>query len=219
VGNTGPDHAGSSVVTAVIWNPIQFYFDFISPFGYFASLRIDDLAGRYGRQVEWTSMLVGVSVLKVMGIPAIVDLPLKGAYVVNDARRYARQHRVAFNRPSPSATSRPLEAGRVFAWANETDPAAAKRLAGLIFRSYFVDGLDIAQDKVLSACVSEAGLSWQAFEAARAEGTPAAQLRRNVGESIERGVFGSPFFVVDGEPFFGLEKLPLLEEWLATGGW
>jgi 2-hydroxychromene-2-carboxylate isomerase len=206
-------------VTAVTPAPIQFYFDFISPFGYFASLRIDDLAERHGREVEWTSMLVGVSVLKVMGIPAIVDLPLKGAYVINDARRYARQHRVDFNRPDPSATSRPVEAGRVFAWANETDPAAAKRLAGLIFRSYFVRCLDIAQDQVLSACVSEAGLSWQAFEAARAEGSPAALLRRNVDVSIGRGVFGSPFFVVDGQQFFGLEKLPLVEEWLATGGW
>jgi hypothetical protein len=43
-------------------SPIQFHFDFISPFGYFASLRIDELARRHGREVEWTSMLLGVSV-------------------------------------------------------------------------------------------------------------------------------------------------------------
>ena len=36
--------------------PIRFYFDFISPFGYFASLRIDELARRHGREVDWTSM-------------------------------------------------------------------------------------------------------------------------------------------------------------------
>ena len=96
-------------MTPATKRPIEFYFDFISPFGYFAGLRIDDLARRHGREVEWTSMLVGVSVLKVMGIPAIVELPLKGPYVVNDAKRYARQHRVAFNRASPSATSRPVE--------------------------------------------------------------------------------------------------------------
>jgi 2-hydroxychromene-2-carboxylate isomerase len=164
-------------------------------------------------------MLVGVSVLKVMGIPPIVDLPLKGPYVVHDARRYARQHQVAFNRLAPSPTSRPVEAGRAFAWAREIDAVAARRLAGLIFHSYFVRCLDIAEDGVLSACVQEAGLSWPAFEAARAQGTPAALLRRNVDDSIQRGVFGSPFFIVDGEPFFGLEKLPVVEEWLATDGW
>jgi 2-hydroxychromene-2-carboxylate isomerase len=199
--------------------PVRFYFDFISPFGYFASLRIDELARRYGREVEWTSMLVGVSVLKVMGIPAIVDLPLKGPYVIHDARRYARQHQVAFERASPFPASRPVEAGRAFAWAWQADPAAAKRLAGLIFRSYFVRCLDIAADDVLRACMTEAGLPWQAFERARAEGTPARLLRRNVEDSIGQGVFGSPFFIVDGEPFFGLEKLPVLEAWLAGGGW
>lgn len=219
MGSIPADQAESEIVTARAGKPIQFYFDFISPFGYFASLRIDELARRYGREVEWTSMLVGVSVLKVMGIPPIVELPLKGRYVINDAKRYARQHQVAFERPSPSPTSRPVEAGRAFAWAKEIDPAAAKRLADLIFRSYFVCGLDIADDSVLSACVSEAGLSRHDFEVARTEGKPAALLRRNVDDSIQRGVFGSPFFFVDGEPFFGLEKLPVVEEWLATGGW
>ncbi|SDE48850.1 2-hydroxychromene-2-carboxylate isomerase [Variovorax sp. CF079] len=206
-------------MTAQTATPIQFYFDFISPFGYFASLRIDELARRYGREVEWTSMLVGVSVLKVMGLPPIVELPLKGPYVINDAKRYARQHQVAFERPSTSPTSRPVEAGRAFAWAKGIDPAAAKRLAGFIFSSYFVRCLDISEDSVLSACVRKAGLSWPAFEAARAEGTPAELLRRNVDDSIQRGVFGSPYFIVDGEPFFGLEKLPVVEEWLAAGGW
>jgi 2-hydroxychromene-2-carboxylate isomerase len=41
----------------------------------------------------------------------------------------------------------------------------------------------------------------------------------NVDDSIRRGVFGSPFFIVDGESFFGVEKLPVVEDWLATGGW
>jgi 2-hydroxychromene-2-carboxylate isomerase len=199
--------------------PIEFYFDFISPFGYFASLRVEELARRHGRDVEWTSMLVGVSVLKVMGIPPIVELPLKGPYIVNDAKRYARQHQVAFERRTPTPTSRPVEAGRAYAWAKEIDRAAAKLLAGCIFRSYFVRCLDIADDGVLGACFAEAGLSWRDYEAARAAGTPAGLLRRNVDASLERGVFGSPFFIVDGEPFFGLEKLPLVEEWLGTGGW
>ena len=219
MGTIAPDRAGSSAVTALAKGPIQFYFDFISPFGYFASLRVDELARRFGREVEWTSMLLGVSVLKVMGIPAIASLPLKGPYVINDAKRYARQHQIEFERTRPAPTSRPVEAGRAFAWARQIDQPAAKRLAASIFKSYFVRGLDIAEDRVLRSCIRQADLSWEAFEAARAEGTPASLLRRNVECSIQHGVFGSPFFIVDGEPFFGLEKLPLVEEWLATGGW
>ena len=44
-------------------------------------------------------------------------------------------------------------------------------------------------------------------------------LRAAVDRSLARGVFGSPFFIVDGEPFFGLEKMELVDEWLASGGW
>jgi 2-hydroxychromene-2-carboxylate isomerase len=199
--------------------PVRFYFDFISPFGYFASLRIDDLARRYDREVDWNSMLVGVSVLKVMGLPPIVELPLKGPYVINDALRYARQHRVPFHRGAFLPVSRPLNAGRAFAWARQVDPVRAKRLAGRIFESYFVRCLDIADDEVLKACLDESELSWSAFESARARGTAAGLLRRNVDDSLRCGVFGSPFFIVDGESFFGVEKLPVVEDWLATGGW
>jgi len=46
-----------------------------------------------------------------------------------------------------------------------------------------------------------------------------ALLRAAVDRSLAKGVFGSPFFIIDGEPFFGLDKMELIEEWLATGGW
>ena len=44
-------------------------------------------------------------------------------------------------------------------------------------------------------------------------------LRSAVDRSLALGVFGSPFFIVDGEPFFGLEKMELLQDWLEQGGW
>ena len=58
--------------------PLQFHFDFISPYGYFASLRIEALAARHGRTVDWRAMLLGVSVMKVMGLKPLMDTPLKG---------------------------------------------------------------------------------------------------------------------------------------------
>jgi 2-hydroxychromene-2-carboxylate isomerase len=70
--------------------PIDFYFDFLSAFGYFASLRIDAIAARHGRRVEWHCMLLGVSVMKVMGLKPLLDTPLKSDYVLRDAPRYMR---------------------------------------------------------------------------------------------------------------------------------
>ena len=66
---------------------LHFHFDFLSPFGYLASLRIDDLTLKYQWECEWHPMLLGVTVLKIMGLPPIAELPLKGPYIRKDAER------------------------------------------------------------------------------------------------------------------------------------
>lgn len=45
------------------------------------------------------------------------------------------------------------------------------------------------------------------------------QLKANVEAAIAKGVFGSPFFIVDGESFWGADRLPMLEQWVKRGGW
>jgi len=69
--------------------PIEFYFDFVSSFGYFASLRVDDFAARHGRSVDWYAIRLGVSVVKIMGLKPLLETPLKGAYLVREAGRCA----------------------------------------------------------------------------------------------------------------------------------
>jgi 2-hydroxychromene-2-carboxylate isomerase len=80
--------------------PLNFYFDFISPYGWFASRRVEEIAARHGRTVEWHAMLLGVSVLKVMGLKPLLDTPLKGDYARRDVRRYARKHGLALGATS-----------------------------------------------------------------------------------------------------------------------
>jgi 2-hydroxychromene-2-carboxylate isomerase len=38
-------------------------------------------------------------------------------------------------------------------------------------------------------------------------------------EALSRGIFGSPFFLVDGEPFWGSDRIAMIDRWLASGGW
>ena len=38
-------------------------------------------------------------------------------------------------------------------------------------------------------------------------------------QALEKNIFGSPFFIVDGEPFWGVDRVPMLEDWIRTGGW
>ncbi len=209
------------MTSAITPSPIVFYFDFISPFGFLASLRIDELAARHGREADWRSMLTGISVLKVMGLKPIPETPLKGPYALRDAERYCRRHGIILS-PPPGwrrKPSRPLAAGRAFHWLRYHDPEHAKPVARRLLRAYWQDGKDIGTPEAVTAIAATEGANAGALSAALASGEASELLRAAVDESLQAGVFGSPFFIVDGEPFFGLEKMELLEEWLTTGGW
>ncbi len=117
----------------------------------------------------------------------------------------------------PPGTS--LALARVFHAIALRDTALAARFAAEAFMAVFargeaLDGLGAAQ-----AFAARLG---PAAEAAAAEAlSPAARaaLRHATEEALAEGVFGAPFFVADGEPFWGQDRLPMLEAWLLEGPW
>jgi len=200
--------------------PIAFHFDFISPFGYFASLRIDDLGARYGRDVDWSSMLVGVSVLKVMGLKPIPQTPLKGDYARRDAERYCRRHGISLGRSlGGQPPANPLPAGRTFHWLKAHDPDRAKPVARALLDAYWLRDADIGDLDLVLDLAAGCGADRAALRTGHDSGEAGTLLKAAVDASLAAGVFGSPFVIVDGEPFFGVEKLELVDEWLKTGGW
>lgn len=200
--------------------PVQFYFDFISPFGYFASLRVDDCAARHGRETEWHSMLLGISVLKVMGLKPMLEIPLRGAYLKHDAARYMRQHGLHLKRPIDRPPTNPVHAGRAFHWLRLHAPQRAREAARALFHAYWMEDRALDTPEIV-ADVAGLGNAHDraALRTALTDGEGASLLRQAVEQSLELGVFGSPSFRVDGELFFGVEKMELLDEWLRRGGW
>jgi 2-hydroxychromene-2-carboxylate isomerase len=196
-----------------------FYFDFISPFGYFASLRIDALARKYGREAHWRSMLVGVTVLKVMGYKPLLETPLKGDYIRREFARYVRRHGLRLKRAADDPMMDPRASGRAFHWTRAHHPELAKPLAQAIFHRYWVEGEDLSTAEAVAGIELPPGLDRAVLiEAIRGEES-GKLLRSAVEESMKLGVFGSPTVVVDGELFFGVESFASLEDWLARGGW
>ena len=198
---------------------LHFYFDFISPFGYFASLRVEDLARRHGRTVEWHAMLLGVSVLKVMGLKPLLDTPLKGDYVRRDAQRYMRRHGMVLKRRLDDPVMDSRAAGRAFHYVKHHRPELAAPLAHALYDAYWAEGKDLSTAEAVAAVPLPAGLDADWLRAGTASDEAGALLRSAVDASLKAGIFGSPTVVVDGEPFWGVEKLELLEEWLGCGGW
>ena len=196
--------------------PIDFYFDFSSPYGYLGAEKIDDIAARHGRVVVWHPILLGV-VFRATGGAPLTEIPIKGDYSKHDFARSARFLGVPFKFPSrfPLATH---NAARAFLWLTDRDNTLAKNFARAVYRAYFAEDTDIANTDNLLGIAGSMGVERPSLQQAMADPAVKERLRAENDAALARGVFGSPFFFVDGEPFWGSDRLPQIERWLETGG-
>jgi 2-hydroxychromene-2-carboxylate isomerase len=198
--------------------PLEFYFDFSSPYGYIAAQRIDALAARHGRGVDWRPMLLG-AVFKNEGTQPLTAYPMKGKYSTHDFKRSAREHGIVFHMPA----SFPLPtqgACRGTYWLKQAAPDLAVPFARAVYAAYFVEGRDISSSDVLADIAVGLGIDRKAFLAGIESPEIKARLREVTEDAIQnRGVFGSPYTFVDGEPFWGADRLDQIDRWLSRGGW
>jgi len=197
--------------------PVEFYFDFSSPYGYLASEKVEALAAKHGRSVDWHPILLGV-VFKQTGAVPLTNVPLKGDYSRRDMARSARFHGIGFRMPStfPIATQAPA---RIVLWATERDSGLAAKTVHSLYRAFFVDDIDISNADAAAAVAASCGADAAAARTAVDDPVIKDALKRENEQAMAKGVFGSPFFIVDGEPFWGLDHLDQVDRWLATGGW
>ena len=195
---------------------IDFYFDFTSPYGYLAAERIDALAAKYQREVNWHAILLGF-IFKQTGQVPPMQVPLKGEYVIHDMARSARYLGVPLKFPAefPKMT---ITAARGFYWLNDQDTALAKTFARHVYRAYFVDNLDVGNAEVIADIAHSAGVDGAAFASNVQSDAVKERFKNENDRAIARKVFGSPYFIVDNEPFWGADRMEQLEHWLKNGG-
>ena len=95
----------------------------------------------------------------------------------------------------------------------------AGKLARALFSAYFADDRDISAPEVTTDVAAKLGFNKEGIAQALNDAAVKDRLRREVDAAIGLGVFGSPYIVIDGEPFWGADRLDQVEKWLATGGW
>ncbi len=187
--------------------PIDFYFDFSSPYGYLASHKIEALAKQHGREVTWRPMLLGAA-FKMTGSMPLPQVPMKGEYAKRDFERSARFHGVPFRIPDPFPIST-VSACRAF--YSIADEKQRTKLAKALFRAYFVENVNIGEaDNVLKIAASVGGNADISSQAVK------DRTKAEVDAALAKGVFGSPYMVVDGEPFWGVDRFEQIERWLAA---
>jgi 2-hydroxychromene-2-carboxylate isomerase len=196
--------------------PVDFHFDFSSPYAYIASEWLPPLAAKHGRSVRCHAILLGVT-FQAAELRSPVGYPLKREYSLRDFARSARAAGVPYVQPEPFPIPT-QNAARVFWWLKDTQGEAAAQAwmhAGL--RAFFTHGVALNHTGALKALAADAGLDADAAEAAWNDPRWKDRLKHANEAAIGAGVFGAPWIVVDGEPFWGNDRRAQIERWLTEG--
>ncbi len=202
-------------------NSIDFYFDYSSPYGYLASERIEGIATRLGYAVVWHPILLG-AVFKITGQAPLTEAPLKGDYSMKDFGRSAREHSVEYQHPGKFPIGA-VAASRATIWLRDNcDPQLRARTGDFVhalYRAYFTADHDITDPTVIASVADSLAIDSQTLQLAIATQAVKDALRIEVEQAIAAGVFGSPTMIINGEPFWGHDRLEQMERWIFSGGW
>jgi len=173
--------------------PLEFFFDFSSPYSYLLSEKIEAVATRHGRSVAYKPILLGAA-FKVTGMAPLVEVPVKGDYSRRDFERSARFHGVAFRMPTPFPVGT-VTAARALLWLQGNGSAKSVPFVHKVLRAYFAEGRNIGEPAVVGQIATELGIDGAALLAGAQEPAIKDRLKKQVDEAIARGVFGAPFVI------------------------
>lgn len=195
--------------------PVDFYFDFSSPYSYIASEWVEALAARHGRTVSWKAILLGAT-FQAAELKSPVSHPIKREYSLHDFVRSARFAGVPMVMPAkfPIPTQ---NVARVFWWLHAKSETSASQWARHCLRAFFTRGVDLSDAASLKGLAAEFGADPAQAEAVWNDPQWKARLKAANDAAIAAGVFGAPYFVIDGEPFWGNDRRAQIERWLTTG--
>ncbi len=195
-------------------SPITFYFDFNSTFSYIAIHKIDELAAKYGRTVDWRVISLG-HLFHAQNIVPPPTIPAKFKYLAHDFTRSCQFAGL----PSALPASFPpdVKFSRLMFWALKAkDETTAREFAKTISGAIFGRGEEVVTpEQIAKVCSHIPSVTVDAIQAAATDSTAKRAIISALEAAIADGMVGAPFFVVDGEPFWGADRMDQLEHRLA----
>lgn len=193
---------------------IQYYFTPQSPWTYLGHERLLTLARQYGAQVEPRPFDLARVFGLTGGLPLARRAPERQAYRLQELRRWSDFLGLRMNVEPKFFPVAPEPAAKLIIAAREAAGAdTALALAGAIMRAVWAEEKNIADTATLSQLAVESGLDAAVMQAAQ---QPKAEERyqRNTDDALAAGVFGVPWYVVDGHGFWGQDRLDFVERHL-----
>lgn len=195
---------------------VDYYFAPQSPWMYLGHERFADLLQRTDTQVRVLPVDFGKVFPVSGGLPLPQRAPQRQAYRLVELRRFSEALGIPLN-PQPRCF--PV-AGDPAGWlitavAEQDGDAAAMRLTGAVGRAVWAQERDIADATVLAELLDECGLDPQRLAQSQQDGAQALYAA-HTAQAIDAGVFGAPSYVIDGEVFWGQDRLDFVERRLSV---
>lgn len=195
---------------------IGYCFTLISPWAYIGHHLFLAIADRHGARVDYKPMALGEIFPSSGGLPLTKRHPSRQAYRMIELKRWRARRGLDFHlRPAfwPFDVARADRAVIALVTLGR-DPAA---FVGLAFSGLWEQQLDLADATVIARLLGDAGHDPAEILAEAGRTETGERYRANGNEALAAGVFGSPTYLLDGEPFWGQDRLDFLDEALSTG--
>jgi 2-hydroxychromene-2-carboxylate isomerase len=202
--------------SAPMTKKLEFFYDCSSPWTYLAFSQIEEVAKRHQADLVWRPILVG-GVFNAVN-PSVYEtranpVKAKARYYAKDLRDWAHLYGLKIRHPPTVFPVNSVKAMRGAFVAHEHGRISP--YSRRVFESYWGEDRDISKDDVLRDIVGAVGLDENEYFTKIAAPEYKEKLKSNTDELIKRGGFGSPTMFVDGEMFFGNDRLLLVEHALA----
>lgn len=189
---------------------VEFFFDLGSPAAYLAFKRLPAICEAADATLHWRPMLLG-GVFQATGNQSPMTVPAKGRYVLADLQRFARRHDIPF-RQNPHFPINTLTLMRIATGLQLREPQRFLPYLGAMYRAIWVDGLEMNDPAVVAGVLRQGGFDPDALLALAGDAQVKQRLKDDTQEAVARGVFGAPTFFVDGEMYWGQDRLDFVKE-------
>lgn len=189
---------------------VEFFFDVGSPAAYLAFQRLPALCQATGAALHWRPMLLG-GVFQASGNQSPMAVPAKGRYVLADLQRFARRHGIPF-RHNPHFPINTLTLMRIATGLQLREPQRFLPYVEAVYGAIWAHALDLNDPAVVAGVLRQAGFDPDALVALAGDAQVKQRLKDDTQEAVARGVFGAPTFFVDGEMYWGQDRLDFVKE-------
>ena len=184
-------------------NSFEFFFDFGSPYSFLAHEQIKKIKKEKEIKIKYMPILLG-ALLKLAGLKPLVDIPIKGKYMIRDCKLCAEKYNIEFkfNNYFPIIT---LNLMRCVLVAEKKD--FAQNFINKVFNAIWKDGLNLNDNMIVEKLLKNLDINPKTFLMEAVDSKIKDDLKKRTDEAYNKGIFGVPSFIVNNKIFWGQDRL------------